>query len=112
MKQFISHMTKDYYYGLTKMDYRDMEVPLRPSPDYTWDGTTWVLDENLKKENNNNKIKQQLAETDTATIRVLEDIFTLLVNNKILKGKDLEDLSTKAMEKIKIRQELRKQIIK
>jgi len=77
------------YYDGERQRPSDREVPTRPSPVYTWNGTTWVLDSVLDKQAQIDAIDKQLLETDQSAIRISEDIIDVLIAKNVIKKTDL-----------------------
>lgn len=89
----------------------DIEVPERPDISYVWDYSrmAWIKDPTLAIKLNNDTTTKQLAETDIAFIREIDDIVAILIDKKIISEKDF---APEAWKKIIIRAELRKKIKK
>lgn len=87
------------YYEGDKVDWRDTEVPQRPSADYMWDGKTWVIDEGVVKAREAENAKAKLAEIDLKSIRgIREWIVSQPTAPQILKDCD----SLASVERVKL----------
>lgn len=85
------------YYEGDKIDYRDTEVPQRPSADYKWDGKTWVIDEGVVKAREAENAKAKLAEIDLKSIRgIREWIASQPTAPKIVKEYETEAIEERA----------------
>ena len=79
-----------------------------PSHRHEWDGSAWVLDDDIKAEIEAEETRDALAATDKDMARVAEDIIGLLIDKGVFTA---EELPESVREKIQAREALRQAII-
>lgn len=83
------YLDKSGNYYESDGDFGDTPVPKRPSEDHEWSGTDWVLSTALQAERLAAESKEQLAATDAAMGRAVEDLYAALTAKGVLTAADV-----------------------